>query len=107
MGQAAGTQGERNSVMSRSVVTRQHRPGVSMVFAIVMMTAVCGLCSMGADYARVQLAKTELRRAADAVARAAVANLSSGVTATQNAAVTYGGYNLVDGTALAIDANND
>jgi hypothetical protein len=78
-----------------------------MIFVVVTMTAVCGLCSMAADYARVQLAKTELRRAADAVSRAAVAALSSGVTAAQDAAVTYGAYNAVDGTALAIDPTKD
>jgi hypothetical protein len=93
--------------MRISLVARRHRPGVSMVFAIVTMTAVCGLCSMGADYARVQLAKTELRRAADAASRAAAAVLASGVTATQNAAIAYGAYNTVDGTALTINGAND
>jgi hypothetical protein len=80
---------------------------VSLLFAIVAMTAICAVCSLGADYARVQLAKTELRRAADAAARAASAALPSGVTATQAAASTYGGYNTVDGVALTIDPNND
>lgn len=78
-----------------------------MVYSIIMLTALVMFTSLAVDYARVQLAKTELRRAADAAARAGASGLSSGVTTAQNLAVTYGGYNAADGTAVVIDPNND
>ena len=81
--------------------------GSVLVYVIVMMTALTGFASLAVDYARVQLVKTELLRAADAAARAAASQLANGVTATQNAAVTWGGYNLADTTSVVIDPTND
>ena len=48
----------------------RRRSGVTVVYTIILLTALIGLASLAVDYARVQLAKTELQRAADAAARA-------------------------------------
>lgn len=71
------------------------------------MPVLLGLASLAIDFARVQLAKSELLHAATAAARGAASQLSSGVTATQNAAVTWGGYNSANGSSVVIDPNND
>ena len=57
--------------MGRVIQTnRRRRTGVALIYVMVMMTALIAFASLGTDYARVQLAKTELQRAADAAARA-------------------------------------
>ncbi|HYE20468.1 MAG TPA: pilus assembly protein TadG-related protein [Tepidisphaeraceae bacterium] len=77
------------------------------MYAIIALSALVGLSSLGVDYGRVQVAKYELQRAADAAARAAAASLSSGVAAVQTTAVTYAGYNSADGTAISVAAGTD
>src|SRR5258705_13678730 len=49
------------------------RRGIAAIYSILMLVVLCGMVSMGVDLGRVQLAKTELRGAADAAARAAAA----------------------------------
>ena len=66
-----------------------------------------GMVSLGVDWGHVQLTKTQLLQAADAAARAAAVQLTNGVTATQNAAVLWGGYSQADGTSVVIDPVND
>ena len=78
-----------------------------MVYIVVVISAVGGFVSLGVDWGRVQLTKTELQGAADAASRAAAAQLSNGITATQNAAVTWGGYNIANGSTVVIDSTND
>src|SRR5258705_461930 len=39
----------------------QSRRGFTTVYAIALMTGIVAFCSLGADYGRVQLAKSELR----------------------------------------------
>src|SRR5258706_6050991 len=79
------------------------RRGIAMVYTILSLTALCGICSLGAEYARVQLAKVELERAADAAARAAANELPiSGATAARNAAIAYAGYHTTDGSAVTL-----
>src|SRR3954464_2548120 len=53
------------------------RRGAMTLYLVIMLTGLVGICSLGADYARVQVAKTELQRAADAAARYAAMGLSS------------------------------
>jgi hypothetical protein len=80
---------------------------MTLVYSVILLTALSGFASLGVDFARVQVAKTQLLRAADAAARASASQLSNGVTATQNAAVTWAGYNTADGSSVVIDPNND
>jgi Flp pilus assembly protein TadG len=69
---------------------------------MVVMVALCAIASLAVDYGRVQLAKTELLRAADAAARAAVASIPKGVTAAQNAAIQTAVLNKCDGTPVQV-----
>src|SRR5258706_7675158 len=79
------------------------RRGIAMVSTILSLPALWGICSLGAEYARVQLAKVELERAADAAARAAANELPiSGATAARNAAIAYAGYHTADGSAVTL-----
>jgi len=75
---------------------------MAIIFVIMTMAAMLGFCSLAVDLAHVQTTKTELRRAADAAARAAVANLSGGTTAAQNAAIAMAANNLADNAAVVV-----
>jgi len=86
-------------------ISNRHR-GMAIVFTLMIMGAMLGFCSLAVDLAHVETTKTELRRAADAAARAAVANLSSGTTAVQNAAKTMAANNLADNTSVTLQ-NSD
>ena len=80
--------------------------GLSIIYIVVTMVAATGLVSLAVDYGRVQMAKTELRRAADAGARAAATALGSTSTA-QSLAVQFAGANTCDGQAVQLDVAND
>jgi Flp pilus assembly protein TadG len=72
------------------------RRGVAMIYVVVMMTTLMGLCSLALDVAHIQIVNTQLQRAADAAAQAAVAQLSNGTTATTSAATSVATENTVD-----------
>jgi hypothetical protein len=74
---------------------------------LVIMVALTAFCSLGVDLGRVQLAKTELRRAADTVARAAAAGLPTGTADARRYANQYAAKNLVDGQPLVLDSAED
>jgi hypothetical protein len=86
---------------------RRPRRGIMVLYLAVLMSVLIGFTSLGVDWAEVQLAKTQLLAASDAASRAAAANISNGVTAAQNAAVLYGGYNAVAGTAFVVNPTDD
>src|ERR1051326_1023102 len=92
----------RRSVSMRGRIGR----GLSIIYIVVTMVAATGLVSLAVDYGRVQMAKTELRRAADAGARAAATALGSTSTA-QSLAVQFAGANTCDGQAVQLDVAND
>jgi Flp pilus assembly protein TadG len=81
---------------------KTNRRGVSLVWFTVAFTAMLAFASLAVDYGRVQVAKTELLRAADAAARAACAKLDSGVSAAQSAATSTAAANTCDGTAVNV-----
>src|SRR6266550_6914676 len=83
------------------------RRGIAAIYSILMMVALCGLVSLGVDLGRVQLAKTELRSAADAAARAGVAALANSVTQAQNDAVATAAANTCDGSSVVLDQTLD
>src|SRR3954454_11297274 len=59
----------------------QHaRRGAMLIYATVAMVVFAGLCVLAVDWGRVQVAKTELQRTADAAARYAVTGLSDSTT---------------------------
>jgi Flp pilus assembly protein TadG len=74
---------------------------VSIVYISVAMLAMLGFCSFSVDLGRYEMCKTQLHMAADAAARAGVANLSGGTTVAKNAATNIATANTVDGSAIA------
>jgi hypothetical protein len=81
-----------------------------LFYVVLLFTLVIGFVSLGVDWGRVQLAKTQLQAAADAAVRAACAAFTAGggdVSAAQAAAVSYAAQNVCDGAVVALDANND
>jgi Flp pilus assembly protein TadG len=83
------------------------RRGIAAVYSILMLVVLCGLVSMGVDLGRVQLAKTELRGAADAAARAAAAGLISSVTQSRTDAISVAAANRCDGLPVVLDSTAD
>ncbi len=88
-------------------VRRGVRRGMMLAYIVVALLTLIGICSLAVDVGRVHVAKSQLRVAADAAARAGTNALSSGVTAAQNAAVAVAAANTADGSAVSIDSTND
>jgi hypothetical protein len=87
---------------------KRRRRAVAIVYVVLSLVALLGFCSLAVDLGRVQVAKTELRRAADAAARAAAAQLSTGNDAAVIAAAVYmAGQNNVDGTPVVLNPATD
>src|SRR4051794_233722 len=82
--------------------SRNLRAGVALFYCIVVMTVMVALCSMGVDYARVQLTKTELQRAADAAARYAATGLANDPAAARANAIAAAKDNLADGKPVVL-----
>jgi hypothetical protein len=85
------------------------RCGVALIYVAIATIAICAVGSLALDYGRAQVVKTELRRAADAAAMAALQEITNGngITAAQNAAIAVAAANLADGSAVVVDANLD
>jgi Flp pilus assembly protein TadG len=79
---------------------------VVIIYVAIMMVAMVGFCSLAVDLGRVQTAKTQLRCAVDAAARAAVCCLAQSSSAAQAAAIAIAAQNQVDGTALTLTNSN-
>jgi Flp pilus assembly protein TadG len=83
------------------------RAGFSVLYLVVMLPLVAGLSSLAVDWARVQLVKTQMQRAVDAAARAAVSQLYAGSTAAKNAAVAVASANSADGSSVVLNPGTD
>ena len=85
------------------------RKGSVLVYVTVAMIALCAVGSLAMDYARAQVVKTELRRAADAAAMAGLQEIrnGNGVTAADNAAVAIAAANTADGSGVILDPTTD
>ena len=85
------------------------------MYYIILMTLMLGFASLGVDFARIELSKTELQTAADAAARAAVLKFADATGQTNgysylnthNTAVTYGGLNKALESTVIIDPASD
>jgi Flp pilus assembly protein TadG len=84
------------------------RRGMAIVYIAVTVVAMMGICSMAVDFGRVVTAKTELGRAAEAAARAAVYSMSTGASNSSilSAAAAVAAQNTVDGTTLTLSTGN-
>lgn len=82
------------------IMRRRNRGGYTFILAIVAMTTMCMIISLAVDLGRAQLAKTQLRAAADAAARYGARGFSNNsVNSNAKAAALQ---NLVDGTGLVL-----
>ena len=77
-----------------------------MFYIIVCLVAMMGFVSLAVDLGRVQTAKTELRRATDAAARAAISALPQGTASLQAAAIAMAANNKCDGSAVTLTNAN-
>jgi Flp pilus assembly protein TadG len=87
----------------------QARKGVTVVYGIVIMVVMIMFVSLAVDMGRVQLAKTELRRAADASARygaMGLKNILSGTSAATSNAIAAAADNTVDGSGVVVSASD-
>jgi Flp pilus assembly protein TadG len=90
----------------RGYRNNSRRRGVAIIYIIVVLIVMLGFCSFAVDLGRVQTAKTELRRAADAAARAGVASLALGTSSVQSAAIAMAANDKCDGSTVTLtDAN--
>ena len=80
------------------------RSGVSIIYMIALMTLLIGIGSYAVDYGRVQMAKTELMRAADAAARYACTGISDGTYIAK--AIDAANDNTCDGTAVTLTSSD-
>jgi hypothetical protein len=75
-----------------------------MVYSIVALTALVGLCSLAVDLGRAQVAKIQLQRAADGIARYAAQGLPTSTAGTN--ALVAAADNTVDGSPLTVLASD-
>src|SRR3954453_833111 len=80
------------------------RKGMVLIYAIIIMVAMFALISLAVDLGRVQVAKTELQRAADAGARYAALGINDGTAVTKGMAAAND--NTVDGNPVAIQSTD-
>jgi len=90
----------------KRIQSNRHR-GMVIIYVLASMGVLLGFCSLAVDLGRVQVAKTELRRAADAASRTAVANLVNGTVTCKADAVAIAAQNTADGTAVVINPTTD
>jgi Flp pilus assembly protein TadG len=75
---------------------------------MMLMAVLLGFCSLAVDLSRVEAAKTELQRAADAAAMAATVSLQSGASASAiKTEAALMADQSVDGSTLAINTSTD
>ena len=89
----------------RGYRNNSRRHGVAIFYVIVVLIVMLGFCSFAVDLGRVQTAKTELRRAADAAAPG-IANLALGTSNVDSAAIAMAGNNKCDGSYVTITSSN-
>ena len=76
------------------------RRGTAMIWSIVSMVTLMAFISLAVDMARVQVAKTELQRAADAASRYALTGISDGTYVSK--AQTAASDNTCDGATVSL-----
>ena len=77
-----------------------------MFYIVISLVAMMGFVSLAVDLGRVQTAKTALRVAADAAARAGMAAMPQGASAVQAAAIAMAANNKCDGSTVTLTNSN-
>jgi hypothetical protein len=83
------------------------RKGFSLVYSLILLMALFAFASLAVDLGRVQVAKSQMRAAADAASRNGAVNLINGVDSAIAAAIDAADDNTVDGKPLKLDRNLD
>ena len=96
----------RNETNGKKPTTKRRR-GSALIYGVAVMSTLCGLASLAADYGRVQLTKVELRRAADAAARAGAGGLATSTAQAVTNATQFAQQNYADGTPITLQASAD
>lgn len=78
------------------------RRGVALVWATAVLVLLLAISMLAVDFGRAQLAKTELRRAADAAARAGAADLLQDPDAAIRVAKEYAARHRADGKTVTL-----
>jgi len=81
---------------------RCRRSGVTIMYIVVMLGMLCGFVSLAVDWARVELARTQLRASVDAAARYGAANLPKGASVVRARVKQVAKENTVDVITLDI-----
>src|SRR4051812_33980954 len=84
----------------------RRRPGVAVAYFLIVLTAMVSVASLGVDWARVTVVKSELRATADAAARAAAAEIANGGAAVLKAAQAVAAQNSADGMPVELVAGD-
>jgi hypothetical protein len=84
------------------IVDHPPRRGSALIWVVVLLPVLVGLCSLAVDWARVQLVKTELSRAADAAARYAAPAVGQGIAVVRARAKDAADDNAADGTPVIL-----
>lgn len=92
--------------MSRSAPKFRRRHGISLVYAVLVMVALLGLCSFAVDYGRMRVARTQLQMAADAAAMYGITGIKTSIATAQSRAVSAAADNKSDGTSVALSTND-
>src|ERR1043166_8012095 len=88
-------------------MSQRFRPtGVMLIWVVVVGAALMMMATLAVDFDRAEIAKSELRRAADGAARAGASSLGD-YNAVQSAAVQFASDNTCLGDPVSLDVNND
>jgi Flp pilus assembly protein TadG len=85
---------------------KMRRKGISTIYMILFMSVLCAFASLAVDFGRVQLAKTELHRAADGAARAGAAGITDDAGTAIALAKQYALLNNVDAHPLTLQSGD-
>lgn len=80
----------------------RNRRGMALIYLSAALVVIVMFTSLSVDLAKVQLAKSELRRTADAAALYAAAGLSTSITQAYNNAVSAAAENSANGFAVTL-----
>lgn len=91
---------DRLSTSTRKTAARR---GAALIYATISMPVLIGFASLAVDAGRIQLARGELRRAADSAARAGAFGFETTAAQAKVDAITWSKKNAVDGRMLTDD----
>src|SRR4029453_4783828 len=86
---------------------RRGRRGIGLIWAMMVILALCAIASLAVDYGRVQLVKSQLRSAADAAALAAGNVMQSDPAAARAVALQIAQANKAENRPVALDPTQD